>query len=33
VREVARDDTDWVGEREALASPVITLHVRRGARS
>jgi uncharacterized protein YbaR (Trm112 family) len=32
VRELARDDTDWVGEREPLASPVITLHVRRAAR-
>jgi uncharacterized protein YbaR (Trm112 family) len=33
VRELARDDTDWVAEREPVASPVITLHVRRGARS
>ncbi len=32
VRELARDDTDWVAEREPVASPVITLHVRRGAR-
>jgi uncharacterized protein YbaR (Trm112 family) len=32
VREIARDDTDWVGEREPLASPVVTLHVRRAAR-
>ena len=32
VREIARDDTDWVGEREPLASPVVTLHVRRGVR-
>jgi uncharacterized protein YbaR (Trm112 family) len=33
VRELARDETDWVGERQPLASPVVTLHVRRGARS
>jgi uncharacterized protein YbaR (Trm112 family) len=30
VRELARDDSDWVGEREPVPSPVITLHVRRG---
>jgi hypothetical protein len=29
VRELARDDTQWVGEREASASPLVTLHVRR----
>jgi uncharacterized protein YbaR (Trm112 family) len=32
VRELARDAADWVGERQPLASPVVTLHVRRGAR-
>jgi uncharacterized protein YbaR (Trm112 family) len=30
VRELARDDTVWVGEREADPSPLVTLHVRRG---
>jgi hypothetical protein len=30
VRELARDERDWVGEREVLASPLVTLHVRRG---
>ncbi|HEX7977279.1 MAG TPA: hypothetical protein VF461_01650 [Gemmatimonadaceae bacterium] len=30
VRELARDDTVWVGERLALASAPVTLHVRRG---
>jgi uncharacterized protein YbaR (Trm112 family) len=30
VRELARDDALWVGEREAVASPIVTLHVRRG---
>lgn len=30
VRELARDQTLWVGEREHAASPLITLHVRRG---
>ncbi len=29
VRELARDDTMWVGERQALPSPPVTLHVRR----
>ena len=30
VRELARDGQVWVGEREAVASPIVTLHVRRG---
>ncbi len=30
VTELARDETVWVGERAALASPLLTLHVRRG---
>jgi uncharacterized protein YbaR (Trm112 family) len=30
VRELARDDAVWVGERETLDSPMVTLHVRRG---
>ena len=30
VRELARDDALWVAEREPDASPLITLHVRRG---
>jgi hypothetical protein len=30
VRELARDDREWVGEREPAASPPVTLHVRRG---
>jgi uncharacterized protein YbaR (Trm112 family) len=30
VRELARDERAWVGEREAVASPIVTLHVRRG---
>jgi uncharacterized protein YbaR (Trm112 family) len=29
VRELARDDEVWVAEREAAASPLVTLHVRR----
>jgi uncharacterized protein YbaR (Trm112 family) len=29
VRELARDAHLWVGEREAVASPIVTLHVRR----
>ena len=29
VRELARDPQLWVGEREAIASPIVTLHVRR----
>ena len=29
VRELARDEHLWVGEREAIASPIVTLHVRR----
>ena len=31
VKELARDDAVWVGEREAAASPLLTLHVRRGS--
>jgi uncharacterized protein YbaR (Trm112 family) len=31
VRELARDEAVWVAEREAEASPLLTLHVRRGA--
>ena len=30
VREIARDQVIWVAEREAVASPLVTLHVRRG---
>ena len=30
VRELARDETTWVGERETVDSPLIRLHVRRG---
>ena len=30
VREIARDDTLWVGEKEPDTSPLVTLHVRRG---
>ena len=30
VRELARDDTVWVGERQPLPSAPVTLHVRRG---
>lgn len=30
VRELARDDREWVGERATNDSPLITLHVRRG---
>jgi uncharacterized protein YbaR (Trm112 family) len=30
VRELARDDREWVGEREPAASPLVALHVRRG---
>ncbi len=30
VRELARDDALWVAEREPAASPLVTLHVRRG---
>jgi uncharacterized protein YbaR (Trm112 family) len=30
VRELARDDSTWVGERETQDSPLLTLHVRRG---
>ncbi len=33
VRELARDEHVWVGEREAAASPLVTLHVRRGGGS
>ncbi|MEP6729760.1 MAG: Trm112 family protein [bacterium] len=29
VQELARDDAMWVGERAALASPLVSLHVRR----
>jgi hypothetical protein len=29
VRELARDERLWVAEREAIASPIVTLHVRR----
>ena len=29
VREIARDASVWVGERESAVSPVVTLHVRR----
>jgi len=30
VRELVRDDTLWVGEREAPHAPLVRLHVRRG---
>lgn len=30
VRELTRDQSLWVGEREAPASPLVSLHVRRG---
>ena len=30
VRELVRDDVVWVGERLALPSAPVTLHVRRG---
>ena len=30
VKELARDDRAWVGEREPAGSPLIALHVRRG---
>ncbi len=30
VRELARDESLWVGEKEAERSPLVTLHVRRG---
>jgi uncharacterized protein YbaR (Trm112 family) len=30
VRELARDDVVWVGERQAMPSAPVTLHVRRG---
>ena len=30
VRELARDESVWVGERSAPASPLVSLHVRRG---
>jgi len=30
VRELARDDVVWVGERQAIPSAPVTLHVRRG---
>jgi uncharacterized protein YbaR (Trm112 family) len=30
VKELARDESVWVGERESASSPLITLHVRRG---
>ena len=30
IRELARDDTLWVAEREPAPSPLVTLHVRRG---
>jgi uncharacterized protein YbaR (Trm112 family) len=33
IRELARDDTLWVGEREAGHSGLVTLHVRRGSPS
>lgn len=32
VRELARDAAVWVGERETSPSPLVALHVRRGAR-
>jgi uncharacterized protein YbaR (Trm112 family) len=31
VKALARDETMWVAEREAPASPLVTLHVRRGS--
>ena len=30
VKELARDERAWIGEREAAASPLVALHVRRG---
>jgi uncharacterized protein YbaR (Trm112 family) len=30
VSELARDEREWVGERQPPASPLVTLHVRRG---
>ena len=30
VRELARDERVWVGERDSVPSPLVTLHVRRG---
>jgi len=30
VRELARDEAVWVGDKEAERSPLVTLHVRRG---
>jgi len=30
VREIARDDLLWVGEKEPERSPLVALHVRRG---
>ena len=30
VRELVRDEHVWVGERERVSSPLVTLHVRRG---
>jgi uncharacterized protein YbaR (Trm112 family) len=30
VTELARDEAMWVGERQAIASPLVSLHVRRG---
>ena len=30
VKELVRDETVWVGEREAPAAPLVRLHVRRG---
>ena len=30
VRQLARDESVWVGERESVSSPLVTLHVRRG---
>ncbi len=31
LKELARDEAVWVAEREAPASPLVTLHVRRGS--
>ncbi|MEP7001586.1 MAG: Trm112 family protein [bacterium] len=33
VKELARDASVWVGERQSVSSPLITLHVRRGITS
>jgi uncharacterized protein YbaR (Trm112 family) len=30
VRQLVRDESVWVGERESMSSPLVTLHVRRG---